>query len=65
MRTMVYVDGFNLYYGALKARPRCKWINPVKLCENIWDKTHKYIGLKYFSAVVSETKDDPLKAHRQ
>ena len=36
MRTMVYVDGFNLYYSALKIRPHCKWVNPIKLCEHIW-----------------------------
>ena len=30
MRTQVYVDGFNLYYGALKDTP-FKWLDPVKL----------------------------------
>ena len=27
MRTFVYVDGFNLYYGALKGKP-WKWLTP-------------------------------------
>ena len=65
IRTIVYVDGFNFYYGALKNSPYCKWINPVKLCEQILDKNHKYMGLKYFSAVVSDTPNDPLKSRRQ
>lgn len=26
MRTFVYVDGFNLYYGALKGKP-WKWLD--------------------------------------
>ena len=30
MRTRVYVDGFNLYYGALRGTPY-KWIDLVKL----------------------------------
>ena len=30
MRTQVYVDGFNLYYGALQGTP-FKWLDPVKL----------------------------------
>ncbi len=30
MQTRVYVDGFNLYSGALKGTPY-KWLNPVEL----------------------------------
>jgi hypothetical protein len=30
MRTWEYVDGFNLYYGAVKGTPY-KWLNPVEL----------------------------------
>ena len=30
MRTRVYVDGFNLFYGALKGTP-FKWVDPVRL----------------------------------
>ena len=30
MRTRVYVDGFNLFYGALKGTP-FKWLDPVRL----------------------------------
>ena len=52
VRTIVYVDGFNFYYRALKKRSSCKWVNPIKLCENILNDTHKYVGLKYFSARV-------------
>lgn len=31
MKTIVYVDGFNLYYGALKGT-RYKWLNLWQLC---------------------------------
>ena len=51
VRIIVYVDGFNFYYRPLKKRPSCKWVNPIKLCENILNNTHKYVGLKYFPAI--------------
>ena len=30
MRTRVYIDGLNLYYGAVKGTP-FKWLDPVRL----------------------------------
>ena len=59
------MDGFNFYYRALKKRPSCKWVNPIKLCENILNDTHRYVGLKYFSARVNDTPDDLSKSQRQ
>ena len=26
--TIAYIDGLNLYYGALRNRPSLKWLNP-------------------------------------
>jgi len=34
LRTRVYVDGYNLYYGCLKGTPH-KWLNPLSLFERI------------------------------
>lgn len=31
MKTIVYVDGFNLYYGAVKGTPY-RWLNIARLC---------------------------------
>lgn len=31
-RTSVYIDAFNLYYGALK-QTSCKWLNLAALCQ--------------------------------
>jgi len=33
MNIRVYIDGFNLYYGALKNRPEYKWLDLVKLSQ--------------------------------
>ena len=37
MRTRVYIDGFNFYYGCLKGTGG-KWLNPVLLCDNLLPK---------------------------
>ena len=34
MRTRVYIDGFNLYYGCVKGSPH-KWLNLPLLCDNL------------------------------
>ena len=49
MRTNVYVDGFNLYYGALKRTP-FKWIDLVKLAELLLPDGHRINRLRYFTA---------------
>jgi uncharacterized LabA/DUF88 family protein len=63
MRTRVYIDGFNLYYGCLKGTP-AKWLNPVKLCDNLLPK-NSVEHVRYFSAKVSSRPNDPDQATRQ
>ena len=47
--TIVYIDGFNLYYS-LKNTPY-KWLNISKLVESVLDpRWHKIIKIKYFTA---------------
>ncbi len=64
MRTFVYVDGFNLNYGALKGRP-WRWLDPVALLKKVLQPQHEIVALKYFTARVSETPGDPSKPQRQ
>lgn len=63
MRTVVYVDGFNLYYGALKGTPY-KWLDLQKLCQFLLPK-NQIIGIKYFTAKVSARPNDPGQPTRQ
>ncbi len=63
MKTIVYVDGFNLYYGALKGTP-FKWLNLDQLCQHLLPK-HNIIGIKYFTATVSPRPYDPNQHIRQ
>lgn len=60
---MVYVDGFNLYYGALQ-KPEHKWLDVNKLCENMLAK-NRIEQIKYFTADVKSMPGDPDKPLRQ
>jgi len=63
MRTRVYVDGFNLYYGALKGTP-FKWLDPVRLTTTLIPQNYRIDRLHYFTARVSG-KLDPGAPSRQ
>ncbi|MDL1910886.1 NYN domain-containing protein [Chloroflexi bacterium CFX6] len=63
MKTIVYVDGFNLYYGALKGTPY-KWLNVMALCNFLLPK-NQIVGIKYFTALVTARPNDPHQPNRQ
>jgi hypothetical protein len=63
MRTFVYVDGFNLYYGAVKGTPY-KWLNIVELAKRVLPASCSVERVKYFTARVSGA-DDPDTPKRQ
>ena len=56
MRTSVYVDGFNLYYGALRGTPY-KWLDLMGLFQDILGPVHSVQKVKYFTARVLKQKD--------
>jgi len=64
MKTYVYVDGFNLYYGAVKGTPY-RWLNPIELVKQMLPATHTINKLKYFTARVSGSVDPsaPVRQH--
>lgn len=64
MRTWVYVDGFNLYYGAVKGTP-FKWLNPIELAKLALPANLTIERLKYFTARVSGAADPdaPRRQH--
>ena len=63
MRTYIYIDGFNFYYGAVKDTPY-KWLNFKKLFEYLLDSSHQILSIKYFTAMVTG-KIDPDQPIRQ
>ena len=63
MKTYIYIDGFNFYYGAVK-KTKYKWLDLKKLFKNLLDPKHDIIAIKYFTALVSG-KLDPNQPIRQ
>lgn len=63
LRTYIYVDGFNLYYGSLKDS-NCKWLDLKRLLINLLQPHNKIIKIKYFTAIVSG-RTDPKQPIRQ
>lgn len=64
MKTMVYVDAFNLYYGAVKSTPY-KWLNLLELSKKLLRTENVIVGIKYFTAKVRPRPDDPGQPTRQ
>lgn len=63
MRTSIYVDGFNLYYGLLKGT-RYKWLDLLALFTDVLLPIHKITAINYYTAKVS-ARDDPNLPLRQ
>ena len=63
MKTIVYVDGFNLYYGAVKGTPY-KWLDVHKLCQLLLPK-NQIAKIKYFTALVTARPNDVDQPNRQ
>ncbi|MDR6966780.1 uncharacterized LabA/DUF88 family protein [Flavobacterium arsenatis] len=62
-RVVVYIDGFNLYFGMLDAGfENCKWLNLHLLIENLLQSNQELIEIKYFTSSVS---NNPEKQKRQ
>ncbi len=63
MRAYVYVDGLNLYYGALRNTPY-KWLNLREMCRFLLpaDRIEK---INYFTAIVNARPHEPDAPTRQ
>ncbi|MGR6500914.1 MULTISPECIES: NYN domain-containing protein [Shewanella] len=60
MKTRIYIDGYNLYFGCLKGTPH-KWLDPISLSERLLARSgergsilDEKIGVKFFTAEISE-----------
>jgi uncharacterized LabA/DUF88 family protein len=64
-KTIVYVDGFNLYYRLLKGTP-WKWLDLSRLVPYLFPSgTNEVVAIKYFTALVKPRQDDPAQPARQ
>lgn len=57
-RTIVYVDGFNFYYGALRGTA-WKWLDLPLFFRNLLGPQNDVLAVKYFTARVQPTTRDP------
>lgn len=62
-KTNVYIDGFNLYYGAVKSTPY-RWLNLSALCRHMLPND-QIQSIKYFTAIVSARPHHPQQPMRQ
>jgi hypothetical protein len=64
MRTFVYIDGFNLYYRALKGT-RHKWLDIVALSRAVLPGVCQVVRVNYYTARVSgrTNPDSPKRQH--
>jgi uncharacterized LabA/DUF88 family protein len=62
-RTSIYIDGFNLYYRALKDTPY-KWLDLEALSHLLLPK-NDILCIKYFTALVAARQRDPDQPIRQ
>ncbi len=63
MNTYVYVDAFNLYYGAIRKTPY-KWLDLNALCKKLLPNDN-ILKIRYFTALVTPWPSDPHQPERQ
>ena len=65
MATNFYIDGFNLYYRAIKSRfPQYKWLDIQSFCQSLLPE-HEVKRVRYFTALLDSSFSDPDVAFRQ
>lgn len=57
-RTIVYVDGFNFYYGQVRGTP-WKWLDPAVLFRRVLGPQNNLVKVKYFTARVQPSPNNP------
>jgi uncharacterized LabA/DUF88 family protein len=63
LKTHVYIDGFNLYYGCLKGTPH-KWLDLAALCARLLPN-NQITRIRYFTALLTPRPVDPQQRTRQ
>jgi uncharacterized LabA/DUF88 family protein len=64
LETYVYIDGWNLYYGAIKQTPY-RWLDLHLLSCHLLNRGYDIKKVKYFTARVDDRPDDKHQSQRQ
>jgi len=62
--TIVYIDGYNLYYGLLKGTAN-KWLDLMRFSKELLGPEHNVVSVKYFTSWVKPHPYDPAAIERQ
>lgn len=66
LRTIVYVDGFNLYGGALKRAPAgYRWLDLDAMVRAVLKPGHTIVAIHYFTALIRPDGDHDTSPDRQ
>lgn len=61
-RVIVYIDGFNLYFGMTSKYNNTKWLDLISLAKDVLKPTQELIEVRYYTAMIS---NNPPKVKRQ
>lgn len=65
MKTNVYIDAGNLYYGLLRDNPSVKWLDPFALARALIKSDHAITSVKFYTARVRTFPYDAEAVERQ
>jgi hypothetical protein len=65
MRTIIYIDGFNLYHRLLKDNPRYKWLNLRTLAGELLQPQTQIQAVRYYTGRISGRFDLAAPARQQ
>ena len=63
MKTNFYIDGFNLYYRAVKDTPY-RWLDLFEVCQALLP-AHQVNRIRYFTALIQPRENNPSAQRRQ
>lgn len=63
VKTIVYIDGFNLYYGCIRGTAH-RWLDLHQFSQKMLPRD-EIVGIKYFTATVQARASDPEAPERQ
>ena len=63
-RTIVYIDGYNLFFGLLKGSP-WKWLDVVCMVKSLLAVDHEIVQVYFFTSIVTPYPYEPESIERQ
>ena len=65
MKANIYIDAGNLYFGLLRKRPECKWLDLTAFAQALLPEGHVLSSVKYFTSNIKTFPHDPAAIEHQ